>query len=482
MSLIKNIRDNAILRLHWRLFFPLIGLIWMIIGITIIHFVNHEKHRQKENLENRLLNVNNTVIAAYERGEDLQNTVDFIKLFTDNTTLDPLRITVYDGDGKMVADNPAKTIYLLDDNGNIRPELDDLWRNSGHATVKDMAYENTETMISSKTSADGRIHSLAALPYEGEVRAFLSYDPMVWIMIVLLGILSSVVAYFGVRVVCHNVYTLRDFAQAIASDNLTDDTDKWHFSNDELGDVSRNLVRLYNNKIHAEQEKTHHEHQIGINISHELNTPVSIVKGYLDTVLSDKDMPEELRHKFITRAQQNINRLASLVNDVSMVIRLGEGTDKIPVSKIDFSEFAGQIAADIKLGHVADNMEFEYDIPPSCYVKAHESLLTNALMNLAYNAGKHSGGKKISLRWLGETDGFHTFEFYDDGKGVPDEHLNRLFDMFYRVDSGRTRQSGGTGLGLPLVKRIITNFGGNITIENAAEGGLKFTFKLPSVH
>lgn len=473
-------RGNIILRLHWKLFFPLIGLIWLIIGVTIIHFVNHEKHRLKENLENRLLNVNNTVVAAYERGEDLQNTVDFIKLFTDNTTLDPLRITVYDGDGNMVADNPAKTIYLLDDNGDIRPELYDLWRNSGHATVKDMAYENAENMISSKTSADGKIHSFAALPYEGEVRAFLSYDPMVWVMIVLLGMLSSVLAYFGVRAVCYNVYSLRDFAQAIASDNLPEDTDKWHFSNDELGDVSRNLVRLYNNKMHAEQEKTYHEYQIGINISHELNTPVSIVKGYLDTVLSDHNMPEEIRDKFITRAQQNINRLASLVNDVSMVIRLGEGT--IPVSKIDFNEFVNQIAADIKLGHVADNMEFEYDIPASCHVKAHESLLTNALMNLIYNSSKHSGGKKISLQWLEEANGYHKFSFSDDGKGVPDEHLKRLFDMFYRVDSGRTRKSGGSGLGLPLVKRIITNFGGSITIENAAEGGLKFTFTLPSAN
>ncbi|WP_289713440.1 hypothetical protein, partial [uncultured Muribaculum sp.] len=69
--------NKHILRLHWKLFFPLIGLLWIIIGITIGYFVAHEKQRQKENLENRLLNVNNTVIAAYERGVDMQKTVEF---------------------------------------------------------------------------------------------------------------------------------------------------------------------------------------------------------------------------------------------------------------------------------------------------------------------------------------------------------------------------------------------------------------------
>ena len=69
-----------ILRLHWKLFFPLVGLLWLIIGITIFYFVSHEKQRQKENLENRLLNVNNTVVGAYERGVDLQKTVDFIQI------------------------------------------------------------------------------------------------------------------------------------------------------------------------------------------------------------------------------------------------------------------------------------------------------------------------------------------------------------------------------------------------------------------
>lgn len=457
------------------------GLLWLIIGITIFYFVSHEQQRVKSNLENRLLNVNNTVIDAYTRGVDLQNTVDFIRLFTDNTTLAPLRITVYDSNGNMIADNPAATIAIFDRDGNLRPDMRGLWSGSGQSAVVDITYGDRKSMICSKASADGRVYSFAALPYEGEVLDFLEIDPMVWLAVILLGIVASVVAFFGVRNICRNVYTLRDFAQAVSTDNLPDNIDSWKFSKDELGDVSRDLLSLYKEKIHAEQEKIYHERQIGMNISHELNTPVGIIKGYLDSVLNDKDMPEEIRQRFLERAQQNTDRLTTLVSDVSKVMRLQESGGSIIVDPVDFHHMMARLAEDIRQGHIADDMAFEYDVPKDCRVMAHEPLLTNAMLNLVYNAARHSKGTRMEVRWLGEENGRHLFAFSDNGVGVDEQHLDRLFDLFYRVDAGRSRrQGGGSGLGLPLVRRIITAMDGEITVANAPGGGLVFTFSLPA--
>lgn len=433
----------------------------------------------KYNLENRLVNVNNTVIEAYENGNDLQKTVDFIHLFTGNTTLDPLRIAVYDNKGVMIADNPEATILVYDAAGNMLPEFKRLGGGGANASVNDLSIDGNKLMVSTKRSADGLVSSFAALPYKGEVIDFLSIDPMVWIVVIILGILSSALAYWGVRVVCKNVYALRNLAQAISTDQLPDDADTWEFSDDELGDVSRKLLTLYRDKIHAEREKMHHERQIGMNVSHELNTPVGIIKGYLDTVLADDNMPDALKRKFLVRAQQNTDRLANLVSDVSMVMRLQEG-GAIDYGIINFRDMTAQIAEDIAQGHIADNMTFICDIPEDCLIKGHESLLTNALLNLIYNAAQYSGGTRISLLWKGENDGMHRFEFADNGCGVDDEHLDRLFDLFYRVDTGRARKNGGAGLGLPLVHRIITAMGGDITVENAPGGGLGFTFTLPA--
>ena len=94
--------NNHVTRLHWKLFFPLVGLLWVVIGITIIYFVTHERQRLSYNLGNRLVNVNSTIIDAYEESDDLQKTVDFIKLFTNQTTLDPLHLTVYDNNGNII--------------------------------------------------------------------------------------------------------------------------------------------------------------------------------------------------------------------------------------------------------------------------------------------------------------------------------------------------------------------------------------------
>lgn len=472
-------KAKRVLRLHWKLFLPLIGLLWLIISITITYFVTHEKQRLKENLENRLLNVNSTVIEAYEQGADLQNTVDFIKLFTGRTTLDPLRITVYDRNGRMVADNVEATINLFDAKGELIPEFKGLWNNTGRICVHDMALEDNKFMVCSKTSSDGRIHSFAALPYNEEVLRFFGTDPMIWVMVFGLGLFSSVLVYLGSKAVCKNVYALHDFAEAISSNELPENVDSWNFSKDELGEVSRKLLLLYRDKIHAEHEKANHERQIGMNICHELNTPISIIKGYLDTILSDPNMSEDMKTKFLVHAQQGTDRLIGLISDVNTLMRLQETGSALECKSIKFLNIATKLDGCINQGNIANKMKFEYNIPENCTVMGHESLLMNAMLNLTYNAAKHSEGNQIVLNWLREENGREVFSFSDNGVGVGEEHLERLFDMFYRVDKGRARKKGGSGLGLPLVSKIIAAMGGTIKVQNISTGGLEFIFTLP---
>lgn len=477
----SSMATKHVLRLHLKLFFPLIGLLWLIIGITITYFVTHERERLKENLENRLLNVNSTVIEAYEQGAELQNTVDFIKLFTGRTALAPLRITVYSDNGDMIADNNESTIHVFDADGNMKPELQDLWDDTDRIYVHDVAMEKDKVMVCSKTSPDGRIHSFAALPYNEKVLEFFGTDPMVWVVVFLLGVFSTVLVYLGTKAVCHNVYALRDFADAISSNLLPDNVDSYKFSKDELGDVSRKLLTLYRDKLHAEQEKIHHERQISMNISHELNTPISIIKGYLDTMMSDPDMTAEIRNRFLVNARQGADRLINLIKEVNTVMRLQETGNTLECEAISINDIAGQLDEYINKDNIANGMKFSSDIPDNCIVMGHQSLLMNAMLNLTYNAARHSEGSRITLKWVREENRCQVFSFSDNGTGVGKEHIERLFDMFYRVDSGRSRKKGGSGLGLPLVRRIIEAMGGNITAQNMPAGGLGFIFSLPKV-
>ena len=124
-------------------------------------------------------------------------------------------------------------------------------------------------------------------------------------------------------------------------------------------------------------------------------------------------------------------------------------------------------------------MALEMNIPAGCMVKGNEGLLNKALFNLIINSVKHSCGKLISIKFIGEEDDYLVFSYSDDGIGVENEHLERLFDLFYRVDTGRSRKNGGSGLGLSLVKRIFVAMNGDITAKNLKTGGLEFIFKLP---
>ena len=123
-------------------------------------------------------------------------------------------------------------------------------------------------------------------------------------------------------------------------------------------------------------------------------------------------------------------------------------------------------------------MTFVWDIPFDTRILGNYTLLNNAIMNLVRNSAKYSKGTTISLKRIGEDANTYTFSFADDGTGVGEEHLDHLFDRFYRVDEGRARKSGGTGLGLPIVKSTFEAIGGSVIVRNAIPHGLEFVFTL----
>ena len=123
-------------------------------------------------------------------------------------------------------------------------------------------------------------------------------------------------------------------------------------------------------------------------------------------------------------------------------------------------------------------MTFTYDIPLGCKVQANGSLLSAMIDNIVKNAVSYSKGTNIHLSLAGETDTHYIFRIADNGVGVKPEALPRLFERFYRGDSGRSRKTGGTGLGLSIVYSTVTALGGEIKAENAVGGGLAFTYTL----
>ncbi len=129
--------------------------------------------------------------------------------------------------------------------------------------------------------------------------------------------------------------------------------------------------------------------------------------------------------------------------------------------------------------NLAGEMQFSFDIPLDCYVSGNYGLLNGMICGLIRNASMYSNGTRICLKLISESDRFYMFAFFDNGMGVPEEHIPHLFERFYRVDNGRSRKQGGTGLGLPIVRSTVITLGGTISVHNRSTGGLEFIFSLP---
>jgi len=220
--------------------------------------------------------------------------------------------------------------------------------------------------------------------------------------------------------------------------------------------------------------------QITSNISHELKTPISTVKGYLETLLNNPDMDQKRQQYFISKAHSQSERLTQLVNDIALLNKIEESSELYPKGKIEVKKLFDEVIESFNDLIVQKSVVVETNIQNKVVVNANYSLLFSVFRNLLENALHYGGdGIKIELYNYHEDNNFQYFSFADNGPGVAEEHLPRIFERFYRVDSGRSRKKGGTGLGLAIVKNAILSFKGEISARTHKGGGLEFIFSLP---
>jgi len=216
--------------------------------------------------------------------------------------------------------------------------------------------------------------------------------------------------------------------------------------------------------------------QFVANVSHELKTPLTSIKGFAETLRYVED--PETREKFLNIINDEAERLSRLISDILTLSQI-EQTRSIKDDPVDVSGSISQVvmlvknSADkkkIRLVTSGDKIQGLYGDP---------DLFKQMLINLVDNAVKYSGeGSEVVISTRME-DGSGIISVSDNGIGIPKEHLERLFERFYRVDAARSREQGGTGLGLAIVKHIVLRFKGTIDVDSEPGRGSTFTVKLP---
>lgn len=217
------------------------------------------------------------------------------------------------------------------------------------------------------------------------------------------------------------------------------------------------------------------------NVAHELKTPLFTVQGYLSTLSDGALYDDKVNKKYITRASKGVNRLLYIVKDLDLLTQLETQNQALLISNFDIVEHVRNIfeLLEIRAAKANISLEFDKDYLFPIEVHADEERIQQVVTNLIVNSIKY-GKKKGTTEVRFEDVDKHTIKVHiaDNGEGIAEEHLPRLFERFYRVDKSGSRKDGGSGLGLSIVKHIVEAHQQEMFVESKVDIGSQFSFTL----
>lgn len=319
--------------------------------------------------------------------------------------------------------------------------------------------------------------------------AFLSFIPSSDLVTMTIGFLTcfifgGVLIYFALDyLVFQEVNSLYDRIKQIKKKDFSVTPRKQLVEKENPIELLKKELNLYvatkEGEVQDLKKAAKYRQEFLADVSHELKTPIFAAQGFVHTLLDNPDEDLEIRMKFLEKAAKSLDGLDNLVQDLLTVSQIETGAIKIEKKKINLrpliEEIFEQVEAkakkrDVKLKLIAPKGEIQ--------VKADTQRISQVIMNLVVNAIKYGNEKGLVQIIITEKKKAYTISVVDNGPGIPDEHLHRIFERFYRVDKSRAKNSGGTGLGLSIVKHIVQAHNSKISVQSEENKGTRFEFKL----
>lgn len=388
-----------------------------------------------------------------------------------------LRLTVITKEGQVNYENDGWDVAQMG-NHLDRPEVRDALKAGESSDIRHSETEDRDFFYFAR--AYDHFVVRMALPYGSTVRNFLEADRVfVWFVVLIFPIVLVILIYiadhFGKALDGLRLFIRSAERGLVDYNHIT-------FPHSELGDIGKSILHNYKQleeTNRALEEQRARTQQMSHNITHELRTPVSSIRGYIETILGHPELPLEKQHDFLAKAEKQVVRLTNLIRDVALITKTEEAPETMPRETVDVGSLVEDLAVELKPQIEAAGMTMENAIPRETMVTGNYSLIYAIFRNLMENSLRYAGtGRTMRAAYEGTEGNSLAFSFADNGRGVSKQHLTRLFERFYRVTEGRTRDDGGTGLGLSIVKKAVDYHHGTIVATTPDTGGLRFDFTL----
>lgn len=273
--------------------------------------------------------------------------------------------------------------------------------------------------------------------------------------------------YEKIKIIYKNIYKFKGASNIrdLDIDNVEKEAEEW--------------VNAKEEELNAYRQDENYRREFIGNVSHELKTPIFNIQGYVQTLLDGGLKDDSINMKYLERANKSVERMINIVDDLEVISRLETEQSQLDIQSFNIVQLAKEAIEALELK--AEQMGIELQVvneSPGEYVKADRGKIQQVFMNLISNSikyGKKNGKTSIKFFDMGNN---MLIEVADNGIGIEEDSLDRLFERFYRVDKNRSREIGGTGLGLAIVKHILEGHNQQINVRSTVGVGSTFSFIL----
>ena len=468
---------------QWNLFFSIGGIFLLFAICFSLYQYRREKEYKIDILHSRLQTYNYELMQSL--GDQGVLCDSLFEAYTQSHSIDRMRVTIIDTNGRVLQDNYYQAIDSLP-NHLKRIEVQEALANGNGYDIKRTSESTHETYFYSATRF-GNLVVRSAVPYSAELTESLKADNTFFYFTIAITFLLSIVLYLNTRRISRHIRYLREFAVKAEKGEELDHELEQRLPDDELGEISHTIITLYWKLRHSEEDKLRLKRQLTQNAAHELKTPAASIHGYLESILDNPDMPQDKRQHFLERCYAQSERMSKLLLDMSALTRLDEMDanhfrNSEEYQQVDVVQIVRSILDDTALALQEKGITPRLKMPPQVIIAADASLIYSIFRNLIDNVIAYATDAslvEITCKPVTrDNSGLYEFSVSDNGPGVEPQHLEHLFERFYRVDKGRSRKLGGTGLGLAIVKNAVTVHGGTVTALPTPGGGLTVRFTL----